>query len=79
MTRHQYGISALVSQTSFGGKPVVAWEDVSCFLSLQRILKECKIILLVTLRAVVVAKLSFTLYVHSAFSKGMMLGQMLLD
>ena len=32
--RHQYGISALVSQTSFGGKPVVASPNVSCFLRL---------------------------------------------
>ena len=31
MTRHQYGISALVSQTSFGGKPVVAPHVVSLF------------------------------------------------
>ena len=80
MTRHQGGISALVSQTSLdGGKPVVASGYVGCFLRLKRILKECKIILLVTLRAVVVAKLPFTLYIHSPFSKGMMLGQMLLD
>ena len=32
MTRHQYGISALVSQTSFGGKPEMASPDVGCFL-----------------------------------------------
>jgi len=50
----------------------VASGDVGCFLRLQRILKECKIILLVTLRAVVAAKLSFTLYMRSALSKGMM-------
>ena len=58
---------------------MVASGNVGCFLRLQRILKECKIILPVTLRVVVVAKLSFTLYMRSAFSKGMMLGQMLLD
>ena len=32
VTRHQYGISALVSHTSFGGKPVVASPNVCCFL-----------------------------------------------
>ena len=58
---------------------MVSFGNVGCFLRLQRILKECKIILLVTLRAVVVAKLPFTLYIHSAFSKGMMLGQLFLD
>ena len=58
---------------------MVASGNVGCFLRLQRILKEYKIILPVTLRVVVVAKLPFTLYVHSAFSKGMMLGQMFLD
>ena len=54
---------------------MVASGNVGCFL---RILKECNIILLVTLHAVVVAKLPLTLYMHSAFSKGMMLRQMLL-
>ena len=35
VTRHQYGISALVSQTSFGGElPVVASPNVGCFLRL---------------------------------------------
>ena len=35
VTRHQYGISVLVSQTSFGGKlPVVASPNVGCFLRL---------------------------------------------
>ena len=34
MTRHQYGISALVSQTSFGEKPVIASPNVGCFLRL---------------------------------------------
>ena len=34
VTRHQYGISALVSQTSFGGKPVGASPNVGCFLGL---------------------------------------------
>ena len=34
VTRHQYGISALVSQTSFRGKPVVASQNVGCFLML---------------------------------------------
>ena len=28
VTRHQYGISALVSQTSFRGRQVVAWRNV---------------------------------------------------
>ena len=32
--RHQYGISALVSQTSFRGKILVASQNVGCFLSL---------------------------------------------
>ena len=37
VTRHQYGISALVSQTSFGGKPVVTGlRNVGCFLRLNR-------------------------------------------
>ena len=31
---HQYGISALVSHTSLGGKPVVATLNVGCFLRL---------------------------------------------
>ena len=35
VTRHQYGISALVPQTSFRGKPVVASRNVSCFLRLR--------------------------------------------
>ena len=34
VNRHQYGISALVSQTSFGGKLVVASANVGCFLRL---------------------------------------------
>ena len=32
MTRHQYGISALVPQKSFRIKPVVVWPIVGCFL-----------------------------------------------
>ena len=32
---HQYGISALVSQTSFGGKPVVASPNFGFFLRLK--------------------------------------------
>ena len=35
VSRHQYGISALVSQTSFGGKPVVASPNFSFFLRLK--------------------------------------------
>ena len=31
VTRHHYGISALVSQTSFSGNPVVASLNVDCF------------------------------------------------
>ena len=38
VTRHQYGISVLVSQTSFGGKPAVASPNVSCFLRLLSVL-----------------------------------------
>ena len=34
VTRHQYGISALISQTSFCGNPVVASQNVGCFLRL---------------------------------------------
>ena len=34
VTSHQYGISVLVSQTSFGGKPVVVSPSVRCFLRL---------------------------------------------
>ena len=34
VTRHQYGISALVSQTSFRGKQGVASPNVGCFLRL---------------------------------------------
>ena len=33
-SRHQNGISALVCQTSFRGKPVVASRNVGCFLTL---------------------------------------------
>ena len=48
VTRHQYGISALVSQTSFGGKPAVASPNVGCFLRLEILVKnvcisDCKI------------------------------------
>ena len=39
VTSHQYGISALVSQTSFGGKPVAVSPSVRCFLRLP-----CKVI-----------------------------------
>ena len=35
VTGHQYGISAFVFQTSFGGKPVVASPNVGRFLRLQ--------------------------------------------
>ena len=35
VSRHQYGISALVCQTSFRGKTVVASRNVGCFLRLQ--------------------------------------------
>ena len=38
--RHQYGISVLVSQTSFGRKPVVASPNVGCFLRLVWILAQ---------------------------------------
>ena len=39
--RHQYGISALVSQTSFrGGNPVVASANVGCFLRLVKVRKN---------------------------------------
>ena len=34
VTRHQYGISALVSQTSFSGETIVASRNVGCFLRL---------------------------------------------
>ena len=34
VTRNQYEISVLVSQTSFRGKPVVASRNVGCFLKL---------------------------------------------
>ena len=34
LLRHQNGISALVSQTPFRGKPVVASRNVGCFLTL---------------------------------------------
>ena len=34
VTRHQYGISVLFSQKSFGGKPAVASPNVGCFLRL---------------------------------------------
>ena len=34
VTRHQYGISAVVSQTSFHRKPLVASRNVVCFLRL---------------------------------------------
>ena len=35
LMRHQYGISALVSQTSLGGEPVTASQNVGCFLRLN--------------------------------------------
>ena len=35
VTRHQYGIFALVSQTYLAGKPVVASPNVGCFLRLK--------------------------------------------
>ena len=34
VTRHQYGITDLVCQASFGGKPEVASRNVGCFLRL---------------------------------------------
>ena len=37
VTRHQYGISALVSQTSLAGKPVVASPNFGCFLRLVQL------------------------------------------
>ena len=40
VTRHQYGISALVSQTSFGGEPTLASSNVGRFL---RLLKNRKV------------------------------------
>ena len=44
-TRHQCGISAFVSQTSFGGEPVVASQNVGCFLRLLYVRLGCKILL----------------------------------
>ena len=47
MTRHQYGIAALVSQMSFegggggGGKPVIAWLNVGRFPRLTTMLIWC--------------------------------------
>ena len=35
VTRHQYGISALVSQTLFRGETMVASPNVGCFLMLR--------------------------------------------
>ena len=35
VTRHQYGLSTLVSQTHLTGKPVVASPNVGCFLRLD--------------------------------------------
>ena len=35
VTRHHYGISALVSQKSLAGKTVVAWPNVCCFFRLS--------------------------------------------
>ena len=43
VTRHQYGISALVSQTSLRGKPVVASWIVGCFLRLVEHVRQCNI------------------------------------
>ena len=34
VTRHQYGISVLISQTLFGGKTAEASRNVVCFLRL---------------------------------------------
>ena len=36
VTRHQYGISTLVSQTPFRGETVLASRDVGCFLRLRQ-------------------------------------------
>ena len=38
VTRHQYGISALVSQTSFGGETNGSVANVGCFLRLSLLL-----------------------------------------
>ena len=40
-TRHQYGISEVVPQTLFRGKPVVASTNVGCFLMLAFLLFLC--------------------------------------
>ena len=44
MTRHQYGISAVISQTAFCRKPPVASRNVGCFLRLQEP-QICKLVL----------------------------------
>ena len=40
VTCHQYGISALISQTSFRRETVVASRNVSCFLRLKELSNE---------------------------------------
>ena len=41
VTRHQYGISEVVPQTLFRGKPAVASTNVGCFLMLAFLLFLC--------------------------------------
>ena len=41
VTRHQYGISALVCQSSFRGKPVIASQNFGCFLRLVEKRRAC--------------------------------------
>ena len=41
VTRHQYGISEVVPQTLFRGKPVLAATNVGCFLRLAFLLFLC--------------------------------------
>ena len=41
VTRHQYGISVLVSQTSFGGKTSGSVANVGCFLGLPSLVCIC--------------------------------------
>ena len=42
VTRHQYGISVLISQTLFSGKIAEASRNVVCFLRLLSSLSACK-------------------------------------
>ena len=62
VTCHQYGISALVSQTSFRRETVVASRNVSCFLRLKELSNESielpKMIIIIIIIIIIVPYIS---------------------